>query len=273
VYTFENFIKNYQIKCEPWVGIKTTADKIKIYCDKCNIVYEQKLLSTIRGHGCRNCYFISKLGKYTIDETDFLTACASVHKNKYDYSNVKFCGSIGKIEIICPDHGPFTQQANLHRKGHGCRKCSSEKSSIRQQAPEIKVKLRNLAIKNLQNMKSVESKPEKEFKNFLIKNNILFTQQHVLLGDDGSLWAYDFYLLEKNLLVEIDGMYFHLFREQYNKDLIKTKLAHRLGYSLLRIEDCNLDFSLIHKDESHIKEYTMNLLKNRESCLKNKKRK
>ncbi len=54
----------------------------------------------------------------------FIHKAAEIHGNKYDYSNVIYKNNSSKVEIICPEHGPFHQSAKSHTKGHGCKLCS-----------------------------------------------------------------------------------------------------------------------------------------------------
>lgn len=46
-----------------------------------------------------------------------------VHGDKYDYSKSVYTGARQGIEINCPTHGPFIQQAGSHLGGVGCPKC------------------------------------------------------------------------------------------------------------------------------------------------------
>lgn len=50
----------------------------------------------------------------------------SVHKNKYDYSNVEYINSKSKVKIICPVHGEFEQKAVDHLSGYGCKQCGKK---------------------------------------------------------------------------------------------------------------------------------------------------
>lgn len=43
-----------------------------------------------------------------------------VHGDKYDYSKVNYVNGIVKVEIICPEHGPFFQTPKKHLAGQGC---------------------------------------------------------------------------------------------------------------------------------------------------------
>ena len=67
--------------------------------------------------------------KLTTEE--YIKIATKVHGNKYDYSRVKYVRAKDKIEIICPTHGPFYQQAYNHAKGFGCKQCSDAQTSIR----------------------------------------------------------------------------------------------------------------------------------------------
>jgi len=46
------------------------------------------------------------------------------HGDKYDYSMVVYTRNCDKVDIICPEHGVFSQEASKHTRGHGCPKCA-----------------------------------------------------------------------------------------------------------------------------------------------------
>jgi len=75
------------------------------------------------GQGCMRCKADHLALKSTKNQFNFLEKAKIIHKNKYDYSKTKYTKSIEKINIICPEHGSFLQEANSHLKGHGCPKC------------------------------------------------------------------------------------------------------------------------------------------------------
>ncbi|WP_274584094.1 DUF723 domain-containing protein [Neisseria leonii] len=58
---------------------------------------------------------------------EFKAKARLVHGNKYDYSKVEYTSAKGKLTIICPEHGAFTQQASSHLIGRGCAKCGKLK--------------------------------------------------------------------------------------------------------------------------------------------------
>jgi hypothetical protein len=49
-----------------------------------------------------------------------------VHGNTYDYSLVKYTATKEKIDIICKEHGVFSQVYNSHKRGQGCKKCADK---------------------------------------------------------------------------------------------------------------------------------------------------
>jgi hypothetical protein len=60
---------------------------------------------------------------------EFIQKAVAVHKDKYDYTNVKYEHAHKKVEIICPKHGSFEQKPNDHFRGRGCPECGKEKLS------------------------------------------------------------------------------------------------------------------------------------------------
>lgn len=54
----------------------------------------------------------------------FIKESISKHGKKYDYSKVEYTGSKSKVEIICKDHGVFSQTPNNHLRGTGCPSCN-----------------------------------------------------------------------------------------------------------------------------------------------------
>lgn len=63
--------------------------------------------------------------RYTTDE--FVARAKEVHGDIYDYSSVEYTHNKNKVAITCSAHGVFTQQARMHLKGQGCRKCFEDR--------------------------------------------------------------------------------------------------------------------------------------------------
>jgi hypothetical protein len=66
----------------------------------------------------RNC-------KYTID--DFIDKSNKIHHNSYSYEYVVFEKTTDKIDILCKNHGIFSQKVIEHLSGKGCKKCYYER--------------------------------------------------------------------------------------------------------------------------------------------------
>jgi very-short-patch-repair endonuclease len=85
-----------------------------------------------------------------------------------------------------------------------------------------------------------QSKPEKEYENNLKTQGIEYKSQYFVEN-----YPFDFYIPSKNLLVEIDGEFYHPLKEQdcvypmqkhnYKRDILKTQVAIKNGYELQRI--------------------------------------
>jgi len=58
-----------------------------------------------------------------ITTEDFISKAKAVHGDKYEYSQVAYTGSHNKVEILCPVHGKFMQDASYHLSGNGCVRC------------------------------------------------------------------------------------------------------------------------------------------------------
>jgi very-short-patch-repair endonuclease len=101
-------------------------------------------------------------------------------------------------------------------------------------------------LKNNKN-KKINTKPERKVIGILKDNNIKYKFQYVIKCNNGKFKMYDFYLKNYNLLIEVDGTYWHSKgikdRDIKNKNLlnirkndkIKTKLAKEKGFKLIRV--------------------------------------
>ena len=76
--------------------------------------------------GCNPCSRSESGRKRAMTQEEFILRAAEVHGGKYDYSKVVYINSQKHVTIVCPAHGEFSQSANAHLRGQGCRKCSNE---------------------------------------------------------------------------------------------------------------------------------------------------
>jgi very-short-patch-repair endonuclease len=96
-----------------------------------------------------------------------------------------------------------------------------------------------------------QSKLEKYFESLLIDLNIDFEPQYPLNG-----YLYDFYIKNKNTLIEVDGDWFHFNKKIHkkvtsiiqentiNNDKIKNNIAKKEGYNLIRFWEDDINNNL-----------------------------
>lgn len=101
-----------------WNGSKV---KIPLWCGVHSEFFIQQPANHMNGQGCPKC------GKDVYKEkrrkTDPVGDFRKVHGDRYDYSRMVYENVQTKIEIVCPEHGPFWQKPNAHLTGHTCPRC------------------------------------------------------------------------------------------------------------------------------------------------------
>ena len=171
--------------------------------------------------------------------------CASdMYVAKWELETKKYCSpkcrheghKVLRVPITCSLEGCSSvfhrteKEAEKKEKKYCSRKCASIAGRLAaQESGKIK-----------------DTKPELEFKEWCDERGIDYVHQYALPWKKGWKKWYDFYLPKLNLLVEIDGTYWHgkgLKYEELNEqqrntrsnDLLKNKLASLEGYNLIRI--------------------------------------
>lgn len=117
----------YDYSLVSYVNSKT---KVELICHK----HGKFLISPVKHlckQGCRKCGYEIVLSKNISNTQEFIKKSRLIHKNKYDYSLLKYECAMSKIKIICEEHGVFEQIASSHLNGSGCQKCKNLKTSIR----------------------------------------------------------------------------------------------------------------------------------------------
>ena len=122
--------------------------------------------------------------------------------------------------------------------------------------PEFKTQL----LKNLwSGNKCKNTKPELEMKNILNQLNIKYNTQQTFKFEDYWCFA-DFYLPKYNLVIEVDGKYYHNYeefiktRKRNVRDIKKNKLYKSLNLNLLRYWENEFDLNVVKNDLKKIKE-------------------
>mgnify|MGYP003333123555 CR=1 FL=1 len=193
-------------------------NKVEIICKKDGIFW-QRAGHHLDGKGCSKCANRNRC--ITFDE--FLVKSKKIHKESYKY--LGFDGEFRnitdtKVNIFCKKcNSNFKQTANDHLSGRGCPTCRN-------------------------------SKGEKLIKSWLDNKNMKYECQKTFNDcknpKTNKLLKYDFYMPEKNLLIEFDGLqhfkvknsgYFTKdnLKEIKYRDGIKNKYAKKAKIELLRI--------------------------------------
>lgn len=268
----EVIIKNFISKCNiihnnkydySLINYKNARTKIKILCP-IHGIFEQSPESHIRNHGCPKCN-----GGVKLSQEFFIKKSNDFHKNKYDYSLVRYENSSTKIKILCPIHGVFEQRPNEHLK-YGCEKCGIEKRSLTKTLTNKEfIKKSNLIHNSKYDYSKTiytghinyvtiicsihgefrqkanshlngcgcpscrQSKGELKITKFLIENKIKFTPQK-RFKDCINIkpLPFDFYLPEYNLCIEYDGI-------QHYKRMYKTNLENIMLNDKIKTEYCS----------------------------------
>lgn len=108
---------------------KTNRDKVTIGC-VIHGFFEQDAGAHTRGKGCNSCgnTVISHKLRSTLEE--FICKAREVHGERYRYDKAKYVSAKTKLDIICPQHGTFSQTPNNHLNGQGCPFCGARSSNI-----------------------------------------------------------------------------------------------------------------------------------------------
>lgn len=175
----------------------------------------------LQKQGCRRCGVERRIAMRTKTTEQFILDAIKVHGDIYDYGNTEYRGAARSVDIVCKEHGQFSQKANGHLNGFGCPKCKW-------------------------------SHGERTIHDYLVQKGIDFIFQYKFedCRYKGKL-IFDFYVPSKNMCIEYDGMqhfypagYFgsaKRFEESKIKDNIKNKYCASHNIGLLRIaynEDC-----------------------------------
>lgn len=148
------------------------------------------------------------------------------------------------------------------------------KISEQAKTPERRAIVRNSVVKSVtagtHNGKSKDTSLERRFERYLQVYGITYTKQKVIEDSRGA-FAYDFLLLDMNIIVEVDGEWWHsASREVLNRDLIKERLAQRNGFEFLRISDRDWQPELIFADIETRSSYIHRLMDTRRAFLAEK---
>ena len=173
------------------VNYISSKTKVDIICPIHGVFRQTPNMHISKSSKCPKCSGRNKNNK------DFIDNSVRLHSDKYDYSQVDYKDAHTKVNIVCPIHGLFSMSYNSHvTKGYGCPNC-------------------------------VESSGESYIGDFLTKSKIVFEYQKRFIDCKYKrVLVFDFFLPEKNLIIEYDGR--HHFMPIWGGDE---------GFSIIRKRD------------------------------------
>ena len=190
--------------------LEINGDKLKIECKDGHIYYQDRR-NLLKGKYCLKCFLLNKI----ITQEEFIKRSIDIHGEEYEYNLEDFKNLHSKIEIKCNKNHVFIQKASNHLQGKGCPICR-------------------------------ESLGERSIKKYLDDKGIIYNRQKSFEDCKNQfILKFDFYLPEKNSIIEYDGIqHFESvkifggekkFEILKRCDYIKNNYCNDKGIKLLRI--------------------------------------
>lgn len=190
---------------------------VEIVCPRHGPFWQRPGSHYYMGCGCAECGKMQAPKSHTLTTEEFIRRARLVHGDRYNYSKSIYKRNNEKIEIICPRHGSFWQNAGSHIgvSKAGCPKCNYSKGE-------------SLIFYYLSN-RSLKFKTQYSFPDCRYKKPLRF----------------DFYLPDHDICIEFDGKQHFTHDKFYNarcsvelnklKDSIKDNYCKDHDIKLIRI--------------------------------------
>jgi hypothetical protein len=203
-----------------------TAQKVEIVC-KIHGSFFQRPENHLQGKGCLQCCIDDRATFPIHSLEEFIKKANEIHPNRYNYTNSMFEGLSALINIECPDHGVFTQEASSHLRGSGCWRCAKKGTSKKEEAwldqydiphqyRQFKIKVRG---KNL------------KFDGFDPISNVVYEFY-------GDFWHGNPDVFNPN---DINGCNHREYGDLYQETLKRAELIKNAGYKLIEIWEHDYD--------------------------------
>lgn len=219
----------------------TKSDDIVVRC-KSHGEYTVKIVNFLSGMKCQKCYFEDMIGHRGVVHTD---------ETKRKISSLKK----GKRVNLSDD----ARQRKSEKQRDAWRRRKQNKKEFDEYIKQASERRRAFLRKNgVTFPNKSQTKLESDFEKFLLENNIQYVHQHKIEGK-----RFDFFIPQMNLLVEVDGEYWHRFESSIKNDIEKHLLCDQYNIELLRISSDDFMPELIFESSSIRKRHTKNIMKNR----------
>jgi len=107
-----------------YVNSKT---KVSIGC-RIHGIFTQIPEAHARGQGCPIC-----ANNVRLTTEQFIEKAILIHGDRYLYTNTKYISRQHSVDIICKQHGVFTQSTGDHLSGYGCIQCAGTRKLTTEQ--------------------------------------------------------------------------------------------------------------------------------------------
>ncbi len=179
--------------------------------------FKQDLALHSLGHGCRKCGTIASSATRMISYCEFVNRASAKHSNFYVYDDITSTSyqylNAADIDILCPLHGRFAQNASSHLQGHGCKRCAA---------------LRN--------------KVQNEWLDYCGVPDTHDNRQ-VRVTISGNKYILDGYIPSTNTVYEFNGDFWHGNPNKYNQDDINPR--NKKTYGMLFTDTVNKRYSIL----------------------------
>ena len=207
------------------------ATCVEIYCNKCNVLFQQIPAVHLSGCGCKICSDETNGLKSRLTQEEFLKRVNKIHGDKYNYDKTVYIVSNIKISVLCLGCKTYFEiLASHHLNGNGCSRCKFSKGEI--------------AIDKYLKKLELDYEPQKSFPGC----------RHI------NLLKFDFYVSKYNLCIEYDGeLHYHAYKHfggeeklkvRQLRDKIKNDYCEKNKINLLRIK---YDENIVDKLNSYFK--------------------
>lgn len=199
-----------------------------------------------------NCYLCGEVAAYRAINSgryrcrEKITQCSGFIANALKIRKERYPRKIRETK----ERGPVSDLAKS-RMREAASKRDNSKIGKYHRTEEHRLALRLAMYEKLDSGKLVvrhNTKPELEFADYLNKAGIGFKKQFVIqfgkIGINRFRHAYDFHILDTNILVEIDGDYWHSRPGAVERDIECDRIASDRGFHVIRIKTSELKSSL-----------------------------
>lgn len=98
--------------------------KLNVRCIKHDTIFSLRPNRHLMGDGCTICAGEATGERCRKSNEQFIADAKFVHGDKYDYSITKYVRIKDRVDILCREHGVFTQLPGVHLSGGGCASCA-----------------------------------------------------------------------------------------------------------------------------------------------------